>query len=269
MEKLLVCTYDGDKDQFEIFCQCLTKNWKGNQFLTVVVNSSKDWPATNHHAKQTASKCLPNWTVEFIDGRHPSGNGVNEMLINKVRYSIDDRFEETIVFDAKDYLLRPADLSVFKQGNNYRTVFILDQPHQEMYPDSVKLFDFDISDIPAMINLTPWVWNTYQLKKYWQYMNIRFGPWEKWHQYPGGMDADTYYLYTVCDTRKSFEFFDKDHNPIIVSGGWTHQTYKGMLQEAEDFETWQERIVWKHSRKLEDPRCAEVTNQMLRKYSIV
>ena len=93
--------------------------------------------------------------------------------------------------------------------------------------------------------------------------------WEKWHQYPGGMEADTYYLYTVCDTRKSFEFFDKDHNPIIVSGGWTHQTYKGMLQEAEDFETWQERIVWKHSRKLEDPRCAEVTNQMLRKYSIV
>jgi hypothetical protein len=54
----------------------------------------------------------------------------------------------------------------------------------------------------------------------------------------------------------------------MLGGGWTHQTYEGMLREVEDFDRWPERVVWKHSRKLKDPRCVDVTKSVLLKYGI-
>jgi hypothetical protein len=56
--------------------------------------------------------------------------------------------------------------------------------------------------------------------------------------------------------------------PLLVAGGWTHQTYNGMLEQAQEFESISERIVWKHSRKLQDSRCIDVTRSVLIKYGI-
>ena len=41
-----------------------------------------------------------------------------------------------------------------------------------------------------------------------------------------------------------------------------------MLEEAKAFDLWSERKIWKHSRKLPDARCLDVTRSMLLKYGI-
>lgn len=269
MEKLLVATYDQDLLQFEMFCYCINKNWKGNRFLTVVLNSSSDWNQAYLRVKTVVSEYLPRWDIEIKDGRHPDHDGYREQAVNKIIFSIDDRFDDTIVFDSKDFLLRDSDLSDFKKDKKYRVTFTLDQSHLSFYPDSKDLLDQDISHVPGVLNLTPWIWNTSQLKKYWNYMLDRFGDFLSWDSmFKGGTESDTYYLYTFCDTDTTVEFLDQQNNPLIIGGGWTHQTYEGILQEVQDFDRWSERKIWKHSRKINDPRCLDVTRGVLLKYGI-
>ena len=56
--------------------------------------------------------------------------------------------------------------------------------------------------------------------------------------------------------------------PLMFAGGYTHQTYEAMIKDMTEFDLETDRIVWKHSRKLEDPRCLDVTKSMLIKYDI-
>ena len=268
-EKLLVATYDQDLLQFEMFCYCLNKNWQGNRFLTVVLNSCSDWSATHHRVAMILQNCLSKWDYEIINGQHADHNGYREQAVNKVIYSIDKRFTDCIVFDSKDFLLRPASIANFKKHNRYRNTFILDQYHVELYPESIELLDIDISGAPAVLNLTPWIWNVQQLEKYWQYMQFRFGKYPEWDtMFKAGSESDTYYLYTLYDTDTNVKFLSKEENPLIVGGGWTHQDFDGMWRELDDFRRWRERLVWKHSRKLLDPGCLAVTKTVLLEFGV-
>jgi len=269
MEKLLVATYDQDLLQFEMFCYCINKNWKGNRFLTIVLNSSADWDITRWRVNDIVDRYLCGWHAEIVDGRHLDHDGYREQAVNKIIFSIDDRFNDTIVFDSKDFLLRGSDLFDFKKDGKYRVTFTLDRPHLDLYPEAKDLLDKDISHIPAVLNLTPWIWNIDQLKKYWNYMSGRFGDFSDWDSmFKGGTESDTYYVYTFCDELTSIKFLDPRDNPLMIGGGWTYQTYEGIVQEAQDFDRWSERKIWKHSRKLEDPRCLNVTRSVLLKYGI-
>lgn len=269
MEKLLVATYDQDLLQFEMFCHCINKNWKGNRFLTIVLNSCQEWKKTDTEIKGIISRYLSGWITEVVDGQHPDHNGYREQAVNKVIHSIDDRFDDVIVFDSKDFLLRESDIVDFKKHGKYRVTFTLDQPHVILYPESSELLDRDISHVPAVLNLTPWIWNVDQLRKYWNHMLERFGDFCQWDSmFKGGTESDTYYLFTFCDSQTPVKFLDSQDNPLMIGGGWTHQTYESILREAEDFGRWPERKIWKHSRKLEDPRCLEITKTVLEKYGI-
>jgi hypothetical protein len=64
------------------------------------------------------------------------------------------------------------------------------------------------------------------------------------------------------------KFLTHAETPLLFGGGWTHQTYDGIVKEADDFDQSTERLVWKHSRKLQDPRCLDVTKSMLIKHGI-
>jgi hypothetical protein len=234
-----------------------------------VLNSSNDWNQCYEKTQNIVDQYLPKWIVEIIDGRHPDHNGYREQAVNKIKFSIDHRFEDVIVFDSKDFLLRPLGLENFKVNDQYRVTFWLEQRYIDMYPDSKNLLDQDMSHVPSVLNLTPWIWNVDQLEKYWRYMLDRFGYYLDWpDMFVAGTESDTYYAYTYCDSNTSIKFLSPDENPLLVGGGWTHQNYQGMLDEAKAFDQWPERKIWKHSRKLEDPRCLDVTVAVLKKYDI-
>ena len=273
--KLLVTTYNEDAKQFEMFCYCLNKNWRGNRFITIVINSiipyTSDIDWDNFFQQMTnITRChLIDWTVELIDGRHKDHHGYREQAVNKVIHSIDPRFEDVVVLDAKDFLLRPADISMFKVNNKYRVTYWLEGRLIDLYSTAHKLLDSDMSHIPAILNLTPWIWNVTQLEKYWAYMLDRFGLYLSWDDmYQGGGEVDSYYAYSYCDTTKSFEFLPPDQNPLLIGGVWGAQTYLGAVKEAKDFDSDSRRIIWKHSRKAAEKNCIDITKSMLVKYGI-
>lgn len=273
--KIVITTFNEDIAQFIMFCYCLNKNWNGNRFITVVVNSVRpysdaEWDKFYQRVISITQDYLSEWTVEIFDGRHADNFGYREQAVNKVLYGIDYRFEDVIVFDCKDFLLKSADLLTFKKNNKYRvTYWKHDQKLIDMYPEVIELLDQDLSHVPGVINLTPWIWNVNQLEKYWKYMTARFGDYSKWvGYYRGGTESDTYYAYTYCDPDKPIKFLNPIHTPLLISGGWAGQTYENMLEQANQFDQSLTSIIWKHNRRIPDPRCLDITKSVLSKYGI-
>jgi hypothetical protein len=259
-----------------MFCYCINKNWNGNHFITVVANSTEpysneSWDIFVKELTEITKKYLSRWTVEIVDGRHADHRGFREQQVNKVLYSIDDRFQDAIVFDAKDFLLRVADLSTFKIDDYYKVIdWIPEERLIDRYPKSHTLLDQDMSHIPAIYNLTPWIWNVDQLNQYWSYMTNKFGDYHEWGKddYKGGGEIDSYFAYTYCNPDKTVKFSSLDDNHTLINGGWSGQSYEGMIEQSAHFDYFTNRIVWKHHRNLKDSRCLEVTKSVLLEYGI-
>ena len=263
--KLLVATYQDDLRQFEMFCHCLNKNWHSDQVLTVALGKNTDVGRT----QQVLRSYLPNWTVDIKPTVHPYINGYTEQQVNKIFHSIDHAVDEVIVFDSKDFLLRSTSIDDFKINDQYRvTFYVPGQRLCELYPDIAHIVDADTSALPSVINLTPWIWRVDQLEKYWCHINCRFGPYQSWTDFPAGTEIYGFYVYTWTDDRSTMSWCNADQTPLMLGGGWTHQTHQGMLEEAKAFDLWSERKIWKHSRKLPDARCLDVTRSVLLKYGI-
>lgn len=265
MEKLLVATYDQDLLQFEMFCYCINKNWQGNQFLTVVLGQGTDI----EKVRFITDSILPEWTVEINQCATDNENGYLQQEINKVVYSIDQRFSDVIVFDSKDFMIRPCQFALFRYNGKYRaTYYYPDQHLVDICPGILESTTQDVSKVPFVLNLTPWIWNVEQLSRCWKNLNQRFGDYRQWQRFHGGSEIYSFFAFTWTDTDSLMSWHRPDENPLIIGGGWTHQTYEGIVQEAQDFDRWTERKIWKHSRKLEDPRCLDVTRSVLLKYGI-
>lgn len=263
--KLLVATYQDDLTQFEMFCHCLNKNWQSNRRLTVVLG--KGTPIAQ--VQQIVDQELPNWHVDIQSTAFPYSNGYTEQQVNKIIYSIDSAVDDVIVFDSKDFLLRPCGIDDFKFHDQYRATFYIPGQHLiDLYPDIEHIVDHNVSTLPSVINLTPWIWNVTQLTRYWDHINQRFDDYRSWNKFPAGTEIYGFYVYTWCDNQSVMTWQHADQTPLLIGGGWTHQTYQGMLDEANAFDQWPERKIWKHSRKLPDARCLNVTREVLLKYGI-
>jgi len=266
MEKLLVATYDRDLLQFEMFCHCIIRNWHGNPRIDVVLGKNTD----TTQVQSLIDRIFPDhWCVKVLECAINNNDGYLQQQINKVIYSIDDAVDDVIVFDSKDFVLRPMDIKTFKNENSYRATFYLpDQRLVDLCPAIADIVDRDVSVVPSVINLTPWIWRVDQLKKSWQSLNKRFGDYQTWQSFPAGGEIYSFFSYSWLDPTSTMDWLEPDDNPLLLGGGWTHQTYQGILQEAQDFDRWTERKIWKHSRKLQDPRCLDVTRSVLLRYGI-
>jgi hypothetical protein len=267
---LLVVTYPDDFTQFEMFCHCLNKNWQGSRNLVVVVQQSTD--QQQQTVKATVDREFDHtWTVEIKNTLHNygPGRGDSEQQVNKIFHSVDSGADDVIVFDSKDFVLRPCDFSTFKTADRYRVTYYLPGRLIDSYPDIAQVVDQSVDHLPNVSNLTPWIWNVAQLTDYWNHINARFGHYSTWTRFPACTEIYGYYVFAWTQQTNAVRWHKHPkHWPLLVSGGWTHQTYDGILEQAELFDQNPERIVWKHSRKLEDPRCVDVTRSVLIKHGI-
>jgi hypothetical protein len=256
MEKIVVGTYEEDFTQFEIFCYCLNKNWKGNKQITVFVGSYNNEPGNIDQVHATVDLRLPSWNVEVVNGHQPLAvDGYAEQNINKIVNSFDS--DHAIVFDSKDFMVRSMDLTDFMVDDCLAlSYFETAQTHYDLYPASKKIFDN--LNIPTTLNLTPWIWDSVVLKNMWNKHHDGFykGHYTEW---------DSYLTYAVGTNSVKLPSFKER---VIVSGGWTHQDYDGMLAQKQQVIDFDHKKIWKHSRKLEDPRCSDVTNQVLSHFDI-
>lgn len=264
--RMLVTTFTGDIKQFHMFCYCLAKNWKGKKDLIVCLGTDDNESTFRQIVDEVFD---PLWKIELKPTIQSYKSGTVEQQVNTVYYSVTSGVEDIIVWDCKDFLLRPCNFETFKKDNKYRHTFTLfDKKITEMGHDLSGLIDEPYEHFPAILNLRPWIWNVDELQRYWDQMTSKFGHFLAWEAYPTGCEIYGFYIFMLTDPLRTIEYEDPTNSPLLLGGGWTHQTYEGILQEAIDFDRWPERLVWKHSRKLEDPRCLDVTKSMLLKYGI-
>jgi hypothetical protein len=264
--KLLVVTYHADLLQFQMFCHCLYLNWHGNKKLIVAIGKH----TSTEQIKKIVNQQFDHlWQVEIVETVFAYELGDLEQQINKIYYSVNSGVEDIIVFDSKDFMLRPADFLTFKRDNKYRWTYRLPGQYlKDLGYDIGAIVEQPVDKLPAVLNLTPWIWNVKQLGRYWDHLNTKFGDFKSWKEFSAGNEIYGYYVYTWTDKNAPVKFLTSTESPLLVAGGWTHQTYDGIVAQAQEFDQETTRIIWKHSRKLQDPRCLQVTRSVLIKYGI-
>jgi hypothetical protein len=199
------------------------------------------------------------------------------MQVNTVYYSVTSGVDDIIVWDCKDFILRPCDYSAFVTNGKYRWTYLFNHIKMvKMGYDFSGFIDEPFDDLPGLNNIRPWIWNVEQLSRCWHHLNQRFGDCSTWQNFPGpghfpgATEIYSYYVYAMKDPKRTIEFANKpEDNFLVYGGGYSYITYENLLKEVENFDLWPERFVWKHSRRhKDDPRYLEVTKSMLLKFGI-
>jgi hypothetical protein len=271
-EKLLVIVYNDDLPQFEVMCHCLNLNWKGNRHLTVVcskpsANNTTDCLSVSTSIVKQAFD--PNWVVEIITGFPTKMSGYAEQQAYKIFYSLDDRFDNVIVVDCKDFLLKPSDSTDFVNDDVYNIAYAsTGSSFQDNYPELTKVMNVDNVKLPMIVNLTPWIWRCEQLQKYWDHLIDKFGPCEQWTQFPLWSEIIGYFVFTHQDTEPLVKFQKPVGDWVVSSGVWNNQTFAGALEQRSNFDQFNEIKIWKHTRNVKDYELAEITASVLANYQV-
>ena len=274
--RMLVTTFKDDIKQFHMFCHTLVKNWQGEKDLMVCIGNSED-PAM--YRAITDQAFPPGWTIQIKESVHAYVDGYVEQQVNAVYYSVTSGVENVIVWDCKDFILKPCDLTEFiNMRGEHRITYVfpnskitdadIDNKTTPRYNFSpIDLLDEPIDDVPLINNIRPWIWNVPVLSRYWNHINARFGNHTTWERYPAGCEIYGYFTYAMKDPARTFEF-NRQLNKIVFSGAYSYVTYENLVKDVEDFNSNTWCFVWKHSRRNEDPRYLEITKSVLKRYGI-
>ena len=267
--KLVVVVYDQDLPQFRIFCHCLNKYWQDTRNLTIVVgkpNVVQTYQSVQSIIDQIFSS---EWNILIEQGSLDNHmDGYQEQQLFKVLASLDELYQDAVVFDCKDFLLKPMGFDDFKEKSKYKVAVFNDdkKTFQDFYPSVANTFNFKHS-IPLPLILTPWIWQREQLQRYWQKILELFGDeYHQWSQYPTGSEWASYYAFTYTDKNSLVEFDNSWWMPI--GGCWKHQTVEDIQQQADMFDQYPDRKVWKHHRTVTDLRKINITATVLKSHEI-
>ena len=274
---MLVTTFYGDLPQFKMFCHCLAKYWQGKKDLIVCIGSNE---SIEVYKQITDVAFSSEWAIEIKSSLHAYPKaGYTEMQVNTVYYSVTSGVDDIIVWDCKDFVLKPCNYDMFVKNKQYRlTRRFRDIKMVDMGYDFSGFLDEPFDDLPGLNNVRPWIWNVEQLTRCWNHLNQRFGDCKTWHDFsgpgffPGGTEIYSYYVYAMKDPKRTIEFIDMDnekYNALMYAGAYSNMTYENLLIETEHFDKWPDLTIWKHSRRHKnDSRFLEVTKSMLIKYGI-
>lgn len=270
-EKLMTRTYRGDLSQFRVMLHCLNKNWQGNRFINIAC--TKNWntpdPSIIDDVKKIVQEELDNdWVVEFYPHLETKMAGYEEAQLYNFLMSLDDRFEESIGIDSKDFLLKPCDVNYFKHNGQYRiTRFTDTKIFSDVYRVFCDRYGIDTLDIPLPIILTPYTFNCQQTKRIWHKLLEQYGQdFTNWTMFPTGVEWCVYYVETMLDTNPIVKFTDEMWMPI--SGFYkTPNIEEGLIQE-QNFDSNIHTKFWKHHRASNVPDAIEITARVLKKYNV-
>jgi hypothetical protein len=267
--KLVVVVYDQDLPQFRVFCHCLNKYWQDTRNLTVVVGKP-DVTQTYQSVKSIVDQNFSSgWNIEIQQGSLDNHmDGYQEQQLFKVIASLDELCQDAVVFDCKDFLLKPMGFGDFKEKSKYKVAVFTDdkKTFQDFYPSVATAFNFKQA-IPLPLILTPWIWQRNQLQKYWQKIQDLFGhDYSSWSQYPTGSEWASYYAFTCLDGNSTVEFDTTWWMPI--GGCWKHQTVDEIQQQADMFDQYPDRKIWKHHRTVTDFEKINITAIVLKSHGI-
>jgi hypothetical protein len=274
MQKIFIASYSADLPQLELCCHCLSKNWLGNKFLTVSWGQPNLSYQNNNHNIEYVKNLLSNifddtWQVEIVDGAIPGLPGYYEQQVNKIRFSIDPRFQDTIVFDSKDFLLKPTGIEFFKPDDQYRVAYFKNgNSFKDQYSLATVIVDKIPENVPTPFNTTPWIWSSEQLQKFWGYMQKKFGPYQEWEQFPGATEWIDFFIFNFCDKNSTMPMTDAEYEFVNFCGIWQTLSIEQIEQQIVEFANWETMRIWKHTRKDSTELKVRMTEKVLGTYGI-
>lgn len=260
--KLLVVVYDQDLPQFDLMIYCLNKNWQGHKQIVVVYQGN-----IKNQVNDILKEYLTiDWVIDLVPSHSFKNlNAYDTQQIDKILYSIDHTVDYVIVFDCKDFLLKPINENYFIVDSKAR-ITTTKETFAEFYPEVADL-NLTTSDTTAILNITPWIWNVEQLEKYWSFVTSKYSlelsSWTKF--YPISEIASYYYFTTTIDFNPLIQYDDQLFMP--TGGIWDNDTWENVLLVVENFDK-HPTAVWKHHRRITDFSKTIVTVMQLQKYSI-
>jgi hypothetical protein len=261
--KLVVVVYDQDLPQFDLMSYCLNKNWQGRKYITVVLQGN----IRSEVSSIIENRFTQEWHVDVVSS-FPNRNmsGYDLQQLDKILHSLDSTVQDVIVFDCKDFLLKPIAEDYFKYNNNYQITKI-SELFKEFYPDEYLAMGGSDDKITAILNITPWIWNVGQLDRYWSYVTNKYSDnldsWDIF--YPRSEIASYYYHTQSIDPSPLIKFSGELFMP---SGGiWDNDSFNDILQVVENFDIYKS-AVWKHHRRITDKDKTSITAMQLQKYHI-
>jgi hypothetical protein len=269
LEKIVVVVYDKDLPQFELMCYCLNKNWIGNKYLTVVYQDSAIEDEVRNIVAETFDD---DWFVNVSLGVNiPTIPGHDKQQINKILYSIDSNFENVLVLDCKDFLLKPTDFSFFLKEGIYYQVQYNNNPDllfYDHYPEVSGALDYDTTvNVKSIYNVTPWFWNVAQLQKLWDLAIHKYGPMDRWKSFPLISEFASYYLYSVTDPEANVKFnTNRDFMPFEYV--YSLSSIENDIQSISSFINFDFKRIWKHHRNSSHPTKTVITASILQKFDI-
>jgi len=245
----------------------MNKNWKGDKNLLVCLDTSDNVDVFENITQDIFDT---EWTIEICPTIYPYDNGNYGNQINLIYRIANSTVDDVIAWDCKCFLLKLANLSTFKQNNEYRIPCIDNtQRLVDMGYDLSGLVDGPIDHYPGMVNLRPNIFNVQQTARYWSALNQRFGHYSKWIKFPVECEYYGYYIFLMQDPESQIKFFPSSFHTFLCAGNWnTVRTYQEILLEIENFGQNPNAIIWMHSRRFTDPKYLDLTRSILLQYEI-
>ena len=274
--KLLAVTYDNDLPQFKLMCYCLNKNWVGNRDITIIYGKNENENTQSDIGSEVKHICNQqfdsSWDIEIHHGIKTQMSGHHEQQLHKVLHSMDDRYEDVIVFDAKDFMLKPGNESDFKHNGKYNLAYMdTTQKLDDIYTEIHLAFPDLNTNIPPVHVLTPWIWNTKQMHRVWDYVTSIYGTnYSDWTEFPGAWEWAVHYAFTQNDIDRIADYITPDpSNKFVITGGvWNGQTLGGAEAQYHEFSKYNERKYWKHTRKTIGNHFIAITSMLLQDFDI-
>lgn len=267
-DMLLVVVYDQDLPQFDVMSWCLNCNWQGYKNITVVYQGDIGSTVLDVVAKNFSA----DWQVNCVNGDSlaPNLSGYDQQQVQKIIFSIQSGFEHVIVFDCKDFLLKPANSNLFKKDNKFLYVpTVPNDTFSNFYPVEFAAIKTPSSspDIVPVLILTPWIWNTSQLTRYWNHVLNIFGNIPLWKIFPPISELASFYYFCSAIDGDPISTYSTDQF-MPMGGVWDSESTEQRLQNAKNFDRFDSTVVWKHHRRINDIGGTVVTALQLQKYGV-
>lgn len=259
MRILTVIFYD-DLHQLRMQALTLEKNWKGKKAWTIVIEN-KDPEVQQVHfdwIQENVVPVMPDWDLDIVRGDSAyDGPGWIRQQIFKLYYSSLIQDDWVLVLDAKNFLINHADESTFiKSDGIFKFVTgVQDQFHKDLVEES-KLIVGVTEEIPYPSAMTPWVWNTHDLRSLFQHINFSKDHWP----YEKVTEFGIYWAWAY-----------NKHNWVdytsLISGFWGNDTDEARCRYLAN-KANNTYIFWVHHRYAYGDMLRELTAKVLERSGI-
>jgi len=227
--KIITVTHNADLHQLLLQAASLLINWKDPVKKWDIIIEDREYNTKYNVQKWCNDTLIPlmvDWEVTIILPEiNYDGEGWVRQQLLKLYYGAHSSEEWSLILDCKNFLIKPASSKSFFIDGAIKHLPVLTADSFTLGSHKTAREILGITtDTPEVANMTPWVWNTTEVKALVDKLNINLDFW------PFG-EATEFSLYWQW-TYNKFKWFPEQN----ISGYWEdiQKNYKELITSVKD-----------------------------------